>query len=74
MLYNKDVTMVNIYVMQSISKEAVSGVVEGYVKEFATTGCPKYTRETVAEFEVMDPPHSKYIYCLINGIKYFNKT
>lgn len=58
MLYNKDVTMVNIYVMQSISKEAVSGVVEGYVKEFATTGCPKYTRETVAEFEVMDPPHT----------------
>ena len=60
MLYNKDVTKIHIYVMKSISKEPVSGLVESYVKEFATTGCPKYTRETVAEFEVLDPPHSKF--------------
>lgn len=58
MLYNKDVTQVHIYVMNPISKEPVGSLVEGYVKEFATTGCPKYTRGAVAEFVVMDPPHS----------------
>lgn len=59
MLYNKDVTNIHIYVSEQQSKEPVSGIVEGFVKEFATTGCPKYTRETVADFEIHDIPHGK---------------
>ncbi|CAC5373291.1 unnamed protein product [Mytilus coruscus] len=57
MLYNKDVTKVHVYVLNAHSKEVVDGVLQGFTREFATTGCPKYTRETVAEFEVLDPPH-----------------
>ncbi|CAG2185787.1 unnamed protein product [Mytilus edulis] len=57
MLYNKDVTKIQVFVLNAHSKEVVDGVLQGFTREFATTGCPKYSRETVAEFEILDPPH-----------------
>lgn len=57
MMYNKNVTDINIYVTNSISKEPVNALVESYVMEMSTTGCPLYTRETLPPFKVLDVPH-----------------
>nr|XP_022317995.1 uncharacterized protein LOC111121142 [Crassostrea virginica] len=58
LMFNPDVTEVHIYVTQPNSKSPVQGEVEKFVKEFAQGGCPSYTREILAPFQILDPPHS----------------
>lgn len=61
-MYNPDVSEVHVYVTKANSKSPVQGEVEKYVKEFAQSGCPSYTREILAPFRILDPPHSKYLF------------
>ncbi|XP_048764413.1 uncharacterized protein LOC125672258 isoform X1 [Ostrea edulis] len=58
LMYNPDVSEVHVYVTKANSKSPVQGEVEKYVKEFAQSGCPSYTREILAPFRILDPPHS----------------
>ncbi|XP_062571748.1 uncharacterized protein LOC134233763 [Saccostrea cucullata] len=58
LMYNPNVTEVHIHVTQSNSKSPVQSEVEKFVKEFAQGGCPTYTREILAPFRILDPPHS----------------
>ena len=61
MLYNKDVTKIEIYVTNEISLEAVDSVVQNFATEWTTTGCLLYTRSALAPFEVLPVPRRKYM-------------
>ncbi|KAL5019336.1 hypothetical protein ScPMuIL_005058 [Solemya velum] len=59
MLYNTKVSKVQIYVTSSVSKKAVYQVVQGFSKDWATSGCPSKGREFITPFEVLDVPVGK---------------
>ena len=62
MMYNPNVTSVHVYVTNVMSKEAVQAVVESYARDMATRGCPYYTREILAPYEILDVPHRKLLF------------
>ncbi|XP_071106075.1 uncharacterized protein [Haliotis cracherodii] len=59
MLYNKNVTSVEVYVSSPGSKDAVSAAVENMILEWSTNGYPAVTREFIAPYTLMDLP--KYV-------------
>ena len=65
MMYNPNVTSVHVYVTNPMSKETVQGVVEAYARDMASQGCPFYTREILAPYEILDESHSTCHFCLV---------
>ncbi|XP_067670935.1 uncharacterized protein [Haliotis asinina] len=59
MLYNKNVTNVEVYVSSSGSKDAVSAAIENMILEWSTNGYPTVTREIIAPYTIKDMP--KYV-------------
>ncbi|XP_046337831.1 uncharacterized protein LOC124119387 isoform X2 [Haliotis rufescens] len=59
MLYNKNVTSVEVYVSSPGSKDAVGAAVENMILEWSTNGYPAVTREFIAPYTLMDLP--KYV-------------
>ena len=58
-LHNKDVTNVEIFVSDTAALVAVDGAVESMIADWVKNGCPRYTRETIAPFEVKEMSSSK---------------
>lgn len=57
MLYNRNVTMVEIYVERyKISRDAVVRIVENAAMEMILSGCPDATRETLTPYKVLEVP------------------
>lgn len=57
MLYNKNVTRVQIYVERyNIARDAVKSVVEQAANTMANNGCLDVTRETLTPYEVLQVP------------------
>ncbi|KAK2192294.1 hypothetical protein NP493_35g06091 [Ridgeia piscesae] len=54
MLHNKEVTEVEIYVGVGSALMAVDGAVESMIADWVKSGCPKYTRETITPFKVLE--------------------
>lgn len=67
MLYNKNVTSVEVYVSSPGSKDAVSAAVENMILEWSTNGYPAVTREFIAPYTLMDLPKCKSSYSMLNG-------
>ncbi|XP_033757592.1 uncharacterized protein LOC117339972 [Pecten maximus] len=61
MLYNHDVTLVVIYVRNTISINAVAEVVESFIENMATTGCTLYTRKILAPYSIDTVPASHLV-------------
>ena len=59
-LHNKDVTKVEIFVSDTAALVAVDGAVESMIADWVKSGCPRYTRETIAPFEVKEMSSSKW--------------
>ncbi|XP_052760655.1 uncharacterized protein LOC128203318 [Mya arenaria] len=60
MLYNRNVTLVRVYVERySVARGAVQTFVETSARTWATTGCPAVTRETIAQYEILEIPPEK---------------
>jgi len=59
MLYNKDVTKVEIYVSNPVSIPAVNEIVESLIMDMSSTGCTYHTRRLITQFSVLEVPHSK---------------
>lgn len=61
MLYNRNVTMVEIYVERyKISRDAVVRIVENAAMEMILSGCPDATRETLTPYTVLEVPTGKF--------------
>lgn len=60
MLYNKNVTLVQIHVERyKIARDAVRSVVEKAAKTMALNGCPDVSRETLTPYEILEVPSEK---------------
>jgi len=60
MLHNKEVTEVEIYVGVGSALMAVDGAVESMIADWVKSGCPKYTRETITPFKVLEMKTGKF--------------
>lgn len=60
MLYNKDVSLVNVYVFSEASVSIVNQVLQDMVEDMSQTGCPYYTRDTLPPFYVGGIPGRTY--------------
>ncbi|XP_050391144.1 uncharacterized protein LOC126810218 [Patella vulgata] len=56
MLYNKNVTKVQVFVNEDSKRDAVENVIQTYVADWSSIGCPKYTREVIAPSDVLPMP------------------
>nr|KAG5714696.1 hypothetical protein BaRGS_000184 [Batillaria attramentaria] len=56
MVYNKDVTLVEIFVQQAGSKAPVDNVLQSLILEWTTNRSPLYTREFVVPYTLNDMP------------------
>ena len=60
MLYNINVTLIEIYVERyEISQQAVTRIVENAALEMTINGCPDVTRETLTPYKVLAVPPGK---------------
>ncbi|XP_053389216.1 uncharacterized protein LOC123562054 [Mercenaria mercenaria] len=60
MLYNKNVTLVQIHVERyRIARDAVKSVVEKAATSMAINGCPEVARETLTPYEILEVPAEK---------------
>ncbi|KAK3601832.1 hypothetical protein CHS0354_041752 [Potamilus streckersoni] len=57
MLYNPNVTKIEIYVVSPASKDAVRKIVETSASDFVNNGCPEHSRFALTPYEVLDIPH-----------------
>ncbi|XP_041364851.1 uncharacterized protein LOC121380136 [Gigantopelta aegis] len=56
-VYNKNVTDIEVYVMNEASRDAVEATIENLVAEWSTSSCPLYTREFIAQTTVRSLSH-----------------
>ena len=60
MLYNKDVTHIDVYVERyKNTKDAVIGIIEKAARTMAKQGCPEHTRETLTPYSVHEVPEGR---------------
>ena len=60
MLYNKNVTFIEVYVERyRIARDSVKGVIETFARTMATQGCPAVSRETLTPYEIREVPAGK---------------
>lgn len=70
MLYNKNVTRVQIYVERyNIARDAVKSVVEQAAKTMANNGCLDVTRETLTPYEILQVPSGKSLLLIHFSLK-----
>ena len=69
MLYNKNVTLIEVYVDKyQISRDSVTGVIEKAAREMTITGCPDVTRKTLTPYVVKDVPPGTFQF-IMNFVK-----
>ncbi|ESO84934.1 hypothetical protein LOTGIDRAFT_235988 [Lottia gigantea] len=56
MLYNKNVTDVEVFVLEKSKMDAVDSVIQSAVADWSSSGCPKVTREIIAPSKVLPLP------------------
>ncbi|KAK3092024.1 hypothetical protein FSP39_024509, partial [Pinctada imbricata] len=62
MMFNQNVSSIHIYVTNEASESPVQAVVEAYATKMSSEGCPYYTREILAPYEITKTPERSRLF------------